>query len=1508
MNPYQVDVMGGNGKTIKWDNKAIGDVREEKDRYKRSEDLEGMQDILESVILKTSHLPLEFIQNAEDEESPTIGFHLHDSALLIYNDGRPFRIESDRNDIKGFCSIGVSQKYKKGIGFLGVGAKTVFTITKKPWVVSGKYNFTVENMLYPSPRQEFPPFSSEILRKITGFPQRGALFYSPLIPSTDGKRSAAEISEILGNLDHSVIMFLDSVKTVEVKDLRSNGKTVTFRRSPIESYIEDDASRLGAYTCKKVQISSEKTEDSENSEINTNDWIVGNLNINISDKAKKDLPASKLYGKKRASKMTRVSVAIPVNGGQKQLYPLHCYLPLKDSLTGLPFILQGDFIPEADRNHVRTDLLWNREILESLGVLFTKVVQTCSENTEVEFNLPDLVPWEENISPFLDPFVKSLKSEMLKTKFKIEASPDSIDLEKYVVCNPDMRFLSHKDLRPVHLNNHFRLFLRQNSKLRRCIEWIGVRTLTAKDTFKILLEKSRNNDLDTVWVFDCYYSLAKVDDRDGIDEQLLELMRNQRWLFTNKRRFARPHDRLYFRMPKAKREIQHIDDFIEVEFLHPIFTTFSGSYKYGMDKEKRDVIRQFLIKRFSTKILEDEGHLIRHLIVPLLGSEDLSREKRAQHFTALLYYHEKLQKKLMKDSGFRTDFDRGKKRLQDICRNILVPVTTCTAGREKQIPSGLMPIEQVYMRGRRNRPGPAFSVFGKTPGVYFLSPSFQKRVSERIGFEDKQFIASLENIGIPSGLKILEKTYSVGDNTPFGVRTDLVDWRLRDHEVPGMDKLVVDALRERPEGIKIILKELSNHYKPGTYNKGFLEAILRSSRSGYEYPSSVARALDRLELKDRDGKERHLEDFVFGDRFTELIPDHMLLIPFNTKGLDKLLTALQMRAEPSQGELIDAIKQMKTKYEQKGANVPRSEIVRLCKIYQELSNYESAASEIYLITPYFDSQWFKPAECYWSDPTKQFKKYHPVIGDFYKKVEMDDPGMFEKFGVNPFPSVEDIFSRISALRKNINKKKGLPSHEEINELRCYYKYLEGKEIPDKLRGRKIFLTDSGIMVDANVIYISRNIELHRVLSREVPELILNRNLIQGFPEALEKAFGIKMIESTISRDSLPSGAENHDLTFLLKLLLKMVATYEYDRSQNAQETHLTDLQELSESIKVVDTEKIELASNLNGSLIRVLLDTLFMDNRLYLTDIRDRERLLSRIREYGLATILKGCSNDTINFASQLIAGGLDIDSMQESFFKQGFSRERISRFLEEMRITEELRSEEAKGDADDASEDEGVGADTKEHKKEDIPPDKKRKKEADKFVPDLANPFEYEIEEIKESKTLNGKGKEIGFRKRGKVKVRPGGPAPPPPALSNLGVEETGIEFVKMACRELFGIEKDDDIKDVHRDLREYDILLFPNGDKKYIELKASLSDPATTLTRDEFAKAKLEKENYYLFLVRNIRTNAGDVNIRYIQNPASHKHVRLGGARLKDINWKDWGTVKFGKKAKQKKSTSQE
>jgi len=1179
---------------------------------------------------------------------------------------------------------------------------------------------------------------------------------------------------------------------------------------------------------------------------------------------------------------------------------------MNESDTGIRAILQGDFIPKPDRNHIQTDLLWNNEILENLGALFAKGVETCSKNENIEVELEDFVPWKENVSPFLECFVRSFKKEMIKAELRIGSSPNAMPLRHYIICESDTSFLNDKDLRLAHLEKHSRLFLNRNSRLRKCLEWIGVKRLTAKVLLDILLKKSENKDIDPVWVFECYHSLSMAHNNGDMDEETLELLSSCAWLFTNRRDFCVPHEKLYFRMPKAKSEIKHIDDFGEVQFLHPIFTTFSGSYKYNVDKAKRDVIKRFLTDSFSVKILEDEGHLIKNLVIPLL-TDRLPKEKRVQYFTALLYYHEKLQKKLMKDGGYRSNFERGKERLRDTCKNVLVPVTTFREEKGMQTSCGVMKLDQVYLRGSKNRPSPAFKIFCETPSAYFLSPSFYKKVIERTGFQKKEADQAFESIEIASGLKVLEKKYSAGDDTPFPVRRNLVEWKLYDSIVPGMGRLNLVTLREKPKSVHLILKELSARYKPPSYEKGFLKAPLKSSRTEIGYHSSVARILNKVELRDRKGELHPLRDFLFGPKFAELIPTHPLLIPFDTRGMARLLTDIGLRDEPTQDDLVGAIEHMRKGYEESGKDVPRSDVERLCKIYKELSTYDSTSPDIFLRSAYFESSWFKPKRCYWLDPTTQFKKYHPVIGDFYSTLGMDEPGIFKKFGVNLSPSVEDIFVRLSALRKRINKRKGLPTREEITEVRRYYSCLDGKEIPDRLLDRKIFLTVSGKMVDGRSVCASENVELHKSLSTKVPDLLLNLNVASGFSVGLKEAFSIRITESTLARDSLPHGSLNNDLTVLFKLLLKMVATYEYSKSNNTQEPHIARLQQLGENIIVLDTEKIELRSGLGGSDVTVLLGTFFQDDKIYLTDIRDNERVLLRIREHVLKTVLKGCSNDTINFSDRLIAGGVSIDKMQESFFEMGFSRDQINQFLKEMRITQDLRSEEEQGDEEGAPE-EGTEAGVDKKGKEKTRDKQKRVKDKDELVPQLANPFEYEVGEIRECRSLDGEGKEIGLRKRHKGKAKTGGKAPPPPAASNLGIEEIGIEFVKMACRELFDIDKDDDIEDVHGDLKPYDILAHFMGQKKYVEVKASLSSPNAQLTRDEFEKAWVEKDNYYLFLVGNIQSNMGNIYVRYIQNPASHKHVRLGGARLKEIKWDDWGNIKFGRKTEGQKKTKRQ
>lgn len=1363
--------------------------------------------------------------------------------------------------------------------------------------MSGKYNFTVQDMLYPSPRKTLPPSSSDIIDKIDGFPNRGAIFYAPLFPNNNGKCEASEISEILNGLDQSVMMFLNSVDTVEVEDLRDSGTSVTFNRRDVEFYAKDNVDEIGAYTCKKIRLFTKRSDNQDGNEENASEWIMGSLDVNVSEDAKRNLPKSPLYDKKRASKRTRISIAIPFE--LKHLYPLYCYLPLKESDTGLPFMLQGDFVPTVERQHIQTDLTWNKELLQSLGVLLAKTIDTCCkhERIQVEFDL--LIPWDKNYVAYLEPFMVSFKNEIINMKFRFGDSSKPLPLSNYIICNPETAFLTDRNMKLIRPGRYSRLSLDRNSNFRKSLEWIGVDRLSIRDVFQVMVRERKNKRIDPRWIFGCYYSLAIADDNAEIDDYTLELMQTNKWLLTNKRAFSVPHEKLYFRMAKARSEIPYIEDFIEVQFLHPIFTTFGGSRKYLVEKHKREVIRKFLTDTFGIQILQDEGHLIRNLVVPLLESSQLSDKKRRQYFLALLFYHNKLQKKLMRDGGYGNNLDRGRERLQEICKNILLPVTAFNIKTKKQYPAGLKQIEQVYWRGRKNHPSVCFKIFGSTCDVYFLSQSFYRKIKERISFNDTEVIDALRRIGISPDLKILEKKYPRDGITPFDVSTYLVDWRLIDYEVPGFKELSLQALNENPEIIHYILKDLSRKYRNVDYGRGFLEARFSSSRSSCKYVSSMGRFLESIKTKDKEGTEHYLNDFVFGTRFSSLVPNYSLLIPFDTKGMGGLLTALNMRDEPTEKELMDAIERVKEEYSGKAKEMPYSELKRLCDIYDKLSNFDSVSPDIFFKSNHFESCWFRPDECYWSDPTTQFKKYYPVIGDFYRALGKEKFALFEKFGVNEIPLVKHIFKRFARLRGGINKSEESPTHEEIAELRSYYKYLVGKNIPERLRTRKIFLSDSGNMVDGSSLCTCNNIELHRVVSQKLSNKIINSNIALEFPSVLEKIFDIKNIESTIHIDSIPSGRENSDLTISFRWLLKMIAACEYKREGDLHKDNITHLQELSENIRVVDVERIEIKLNIHSFPIDASVDTLFIDGSLYLVDIRDDERILSRVREHAVHAILKDYSTETMNCAKALISNGLTLDSIKASFFKMGNSEDDISHFFNEMEIIRGIRSDEEESKIEDAQGTSGIGEEPRDTLKKKI-----RGKEPEKtthtFFPILANPLECEVDEIKFSEPIDGEGREIGFRGRRERKKKSSVRKHPVRTISNLSVEEIGMEFVKMACKEVFDIQTDYDIKDVHEELKACDIIVnLPEG-KKYIEMKASLSEPRPCLSREQFERAKKEKQDYYLFLVGNIQSNQGNVYVRYIQNPVLHKHVRLGGARLKEINWDSWGNIKFNKREK--------
>ncbi len=103
---------------------------------------------LSDMYSKETHFIYELIQNAEDEKATIIEFKLEEDRLIFQHNSE------DKFSIKDIESItGIGSSTKKGdentIGKFGVGFKSVFMITDRPEIYSGKFNFAIEDFIVP---------------------------------------------------------------------------------------------------------------------------------------------------------------------------------------------------------------------------------------------------------------------------------------------------------------------------------------------------------------------------------------------------------------------------------------------------------------------------------------------------------------------------------------------------------------------------------------------------------------------------------------------------------------------------------------------------------------------------------------------------------------------------------------------------------------------------------------------------------------------------------------------------------------------------------------------------------------------------------------------------------------------------------------------------------------------------------------------------------------------------------------------------------------------------------------------------------------------------------------------------------------------------------------------------------------------------------------------------------------------------------------------------------------
>lgn len=298
----------------------------------------------------------ELIQNAIDhpnllsKDGVSMRFEIMGDYLLFSHDGAPFK-EKNFISITGIMHGEDDDEENSRIGYKGIGFKSIFKYTNEVYIKSGNYHFSFSKSKTGAelPWEIFPIRVSETYL-FTEFPN----FH--FLNSNVGfafKFINESLKSIAQNFLHLLIEESESI--LFLKKLRKL------------TIVTDEGIKT---LTKSIEVKADHSEVTIYNQNQQTKWILVEKTETIKDleviaELKDD--EKRIPAKYREFREPTIQIAYPLSE-KKNLKNLYTYLPLTKSNFGLPFIINGDFIPDLDRNDL-VKLIYN----DRLGRISSKV-------------------------------------------------------------------------------------------------------------------------------------------------------------------------------------------------------------------------------------------------------------------------------------------------------------------------------------------------------------------------------------------------------------------------------------------------------------------------------------------------------------------------------------------------------------------------------------------------------------------------------------------------------------------------------------------------------------------------------------------------------------------------------------------------------------------------------------------------------------------------------------------------------------------------------------------------------------------------------------------------------------------------------------------------------------------------------------------------------------------------------------------------------------------------------
>ena len=1453
----------GAGRSSRWDSSLIETIRRKKEA-ERNPDLKYLLNLISKELYggEKTHYILELIQNADDEGAKGLSFTAYEDRVEVWNDGESFTSE----DVENICSARSAKRNK--IGFFGVGFKSVFNITDKPNIISGKYNFQLEEFIYPTPCFSKPPADFS--------PEKGAWF---ILPYNSKNRNTGNIESIMQAINEKALLFLPHLKEIEFTNTVSGNKWYLEKKENAEGIVSLFNSSTNAYSQWRVL-----TKDLE---------VPAPFQVVDADTIKQ-----------RPTK-TRIAVAFPVPENQRMLdvsaEPIYCYLPTQKR-TDMPFLIQGDFDPTVGRENIK-DNEWNQWLLEQVGKLAAEGYAAIKDKVSHE-TLFLYIPLDEEVKEHLlrivyDNLIKEVKTlSIAPTADKKWVLPGKIVID---LANGEIQSLIGADITNLKGEGVGYLSLLAGERGRSVLVQLGAQKIATNDLIAYvektdLIEKRLSKDLD--WFLKLYVYFSKEFNQENIQydqeaQNKVEKLKSAKIIVTARDKLiavrsdqAKEIVIFYPHKINLDEEYAAFSDG-EVDFINHYFQKDTTLRRKSVDQELEEIRER--AKDFLTllgiRLYYDEYTLINDVICNRLQKpDDLPQDKITAYANFIL---EKLDRYVSLAGGkYQTS-----RTEEQILENLGNKLNVCVVySGETSAPTKYVKASEAYFSKSYGYEA-IEELFAGLPGIPFLSdvyvkPGEQKKWKEffeKIGVWKSPKIAKLKKIQVyPYDLKYSWVPFTSG--IFYGTHSLDGDWAS-----PDLEKLLEHSKSLSDENnlqrFSQLWKMLDDNWSK-TYQKArscfyAYTPVSRSQTKKVDNTSFLNMLLTSQWVPASDGSlSEPTKLFTDTERNRILLGESVKYVAL--QGRQSFIKDLNIKENPTKAEVVSHLKQLKSE----GIEYTKETLGKLEAIYGLLVSKADQPSDdetkendeitktihddelVYI--PRKDKEWWSPEKVFWKDQNNIFGKTRGYLSTFYSRGAIQ---VFETLGIKEAGNLKDCLNVLEELAYSTEVDD--TTKAIINSVYLECERLVGIGItPDEedqdFQNLKLLVKpkseEQTFAPVSRVVYSDNDlIESSFADTLEVMWLGCAYSEVPNLLSALK----IQPVSSLVDIEIRPLDVVDGKLT-----VLQTIRDWQIFLNQWIKYRKPKLYQTLSEGIKKLGTidilEAQEIALHLqlktDPDISKIIQSDVYYDNltnKLYYSATTSpyAPKVASELcRIFSCSEVMK---EPILNLSS----AGEDNERRIEIFQQFGIPKEGLPNLVMEQIEAKQMQEQKPTKQAKPA-------APKEELKKEEEPktPVNVPTQQTIQLGPFLVDPEQYSPDEINEleptpppENEANNKTIVRAVTKAGPVTKQRTVKVTLAPQLP----EDVGLELIKK-----FEQSEGRTVDDSARNQKNvgYDFTSTDGKAKRFAEMKASRYDDINIpLQQSEWRKAELEGANYYIYVITGLR-DGGTPKLRILQNPTKH------------------------------------